>query len=692
MAKKDFLFELGTEELPPLALPILANALQEGLEQRLKQAGINFESCSVFATPRRLALRVLNLDARQSDQDVTKTGPSVQAAFDASGKPTKAAEGFARSCGVSVSDLTQILDGKVTKLAFHSKVVGTDSNTLLPGFITETLAELPIPKRMRWGSSREEFVRPPHWVVMLFGDEVISCNILGIPAGRITRGHRFMSSGEIVINSPAAYEDTLFKAKVIASFTKRIEIIQQQVINEAGKLQANALIDEELLAECAALVEWPVALTGSFDKEFLNVPKEALISTMKENQRCFVLFDDKRNMLPNFITISNIESNNPATVIAGNERVIRPRLADAAFFFKQDQKEHLAARIDQLKTVVFQQQLGTLFDKSQRVGAIAKAIATQLQANPTLAARAAELGKCDLLTSMVYEFPDLQGIMGSYYAIIDGEDPEVAAALNEQYMPRKAADELPHTLTGIALALAERFDTLTGLFGIGQPPSGSKDPFALRRAALGILRIIIELELPLDLADILSLAVSQHNDLPKAEGLADTILDFILERLRAWYHDKGISTDIFLSVATVRPTMPLDFSARIKAVSHFATLPQAISLSAANKRVSNLLSKSTEQINSTLLFNFEFCVDAAEISLAKAIQEIVAIVEPQLESRSYTQALTALADLQPIVDDFFNEVMVNVEDARLRNNRLALLTTLRNLFLRVADISLIQHD
>jgi len=690
MLNQDLLIEIGTEELPPKALLALSLAFLDSVSAQLTKAGLGFDAIVPYATPRRLALLVQQLATRQPDQSIVKTGPAVQAAFAADGTPTKAAEGFARSCGVSVADLQQRQDGNVLKLAYESVQAGAATTELIPAFVKHALDQLPVPKRMRWGSSRNEFVRPVHWIVLLFGSTVVDAEILGIRAGNKTRGHRFMHPDELVLESPADYAEILrTPGRVIASFDERRAEVRKQVEAEGQRYNALAIIDEGLLDEVTALVEWPVALTGSFDKAFLNVPKEALISSMKEHQKCFHLLNKEGGILPNFITLSNLVSRDPAKVIAGNEKVIRPRLADAAFFYNQDKKLKLEDRIAKLKTVVFQQELGTVYDKSQRVSRLAGFIAEQLGTNVGYARRAADIGKCDLMTSMVYEFAELQGIMGYYYAMQDGEPEEVARALNEQYMPRFARDALPETSTGMVLALAERLDTITGLFGIGQPPTGSKDPFALRRAALGILRIVIEKNLQLDLAACIAHAIGGFGALSKTANLEGSVQDFIFERLRAWYADLGISADVFQAVAAVRPTRPLDFDARIKAVSHFIALPQAQALAAANKRVSNILAKS--ETATLAAFRPELAKEPAEQALAGQLAALVSQVAPALHQGNYTVALSSMASLQAPVDAFFDTVMVNVDDPALRNNRLALLHQLRALFLQVADISHIQH-
>ncbi|MDR0779662.1 MAG: glycine--tRNA ligase subunit beta [Pseudomonadales bacterium] len=689
MLNADLLIEIGTEELPPKALPTLSSAFDETFASQLKLAGLNFASVQRFATPRRLALLVTQLDTEQAARTLEKWGPAVQAAFGADGKPSKAAEGFARSCGVDVSALEQRSDGKVTKLYYGVTHPGAATATLIPAMVQDALAALPIPKRMRWGSSRDEFVRPVQWVVLLLGDSVIDAVIMGQRTGNTSRGHRFMHTAPLTLTTPAQYQSTLQSGKVIADFTARRAQVRQQIEAKALELKGRAIIDEALLDEVTALVEWPVALAGRFDEAFLNVPKEALISSMKEHQKCFHLLDADNRILPYFITLSNLASRDPAQVIAGNEKVIRPRLADAAFFFNQDRRQPLSARIEKLKTVVFQQDLGTLYDKTQRVKYLAVALAKELGYDAALAARAAELGKCDLMTSMVYEFAELQGIMGQHYARHDGEPEDVALALNEQYLPRFAGDLLPTSRTGRVLALAERLDTIAGLFGLGQPPTGSKDPFALRRAALGVLRLIIEQQLPLSLPRAVSAAMAGFDGNAKVKDASQDIVAFINERLRAYYADQHIAADVFLAVDAVRPQSPLEFDARIKAVAHFATLTDAQALASANKRVGNILQKAATtppaQCSTALL------QEPAEHALATALYGVRAVADPLLASSRFTEALATMATLRAPVDAFFDQVMVNAEDPALRHNRLALLSELRQLFLRIADISLLQN-
>lgn len=689
MPSRDLLVEIGTEELPPKALSLLSKAFAAEVAAGLAKQNLAHSGTVAFATPRRLAVLVNGLQENQPDVTIEKFGPAVQAVYDADGKPTKAAEGFARSCGVSFAELAEKNDGKVTKLYYAANRPGANTVDLLPGIVNDALAALPIPKRMRWGSSSVEFVRPVHWVVLMFGKDVVPATILGVQSGNTTYGHRFHHPEPILLSAPdkyaAALTDTGF---VLPDFTQRRETIREQLMAQATKQKATVVIDEDLLNEVTALVEWPVALTGSFDKAFLSVPKEALVSSMKNHQKCFTLEDANGNILPNFITVSNLVSQEPARVIAGNERVIRPRLADAAFFFEQDKKQSLAARQEKLQTVVFEQTLGTVFEKSRRVAKIAEFIAVSSGFDPKRAGRAALLAKCDLLTGMVGEFAELQGIMGRYYAEHDGEDAEVARAIYEQYLPRFAGDDLPETPTGITLALAERIDTIVGLFGIGQPPTGSKDPYALRRAALGILRIIVEKGLDLDLAECVGHAVAQYSGLPERDGLEARVLDFIFERFRAWYADEGVRANIFQAVDAVRSTRPRDFDLRIRAVRDFTLLKEAEALAAANKRVANILAKLDKQPSAET--NPKLLAEAAEKQLAEKLDALLQKVGPLLKNQEYSKALSAMASLQSDVDRFFDEVMVNTEDEQVRMNRQSLLQKLRQLFLQIADISLLQ--
>lgn len=684
---QDLLVEIGTEELPPKALKKLSDAFTDGIIAGLKEAGVAAAAVFPYAAPRRLAVWLQGVPVQQADQIIERKGPAVASAYDQDGNPTKAAAGFARSCGVEFAALQQVETDKGAWLVFRQQQAGQQTAALFPAIVEKSLAALPIPKRMRWGSGTAEFVRPVHWIVMLAGSDVIDAEILGIQTGRESRGHRFHAPAAVTINTPDAYAVKLGEACVIARFAARRDLIQTKVEALAAELGGKAIMPEELLDEVTALVEWPVPVAGRFEERFLDVPQEALISTMQDNQKYFALVDANGKLMPNFITVANIDSRDVSQISSGNERVIRPRFSDAEFFWNQDKKQPLENRCEQLKKMVFQQKLGTLYDKSGRVAQLAAYIARQLGADEALAIRAAELGKCDLVTSMVFEFTELQGTMGRYYAQHDGEAAEVASAMEEQYLPRFAGDELPATATGRILALAERLDTLAGIFGIGQKPTGAKDPFALRRAALGVLRILIELQLPLDLADLLDQAAdgltAQLGNKPDTQEA----LDYILERLRAYYQEQGIGAGLVEAVASLKPTQPLDFDRRVKAVAAFRQLTAAESLAAANKRISNILKKVEgtlpESVNPGLLQ-----LDA-EQALASAVQYQDNKVLPLFAAGEYEAALLSLAELREPVDKFFDDVMVMAEDEALKNNRLALLNRLRGLFLRVADLSVL---
>lgn len=684
MAVDTLLLELGAEELPPKALDALSDAFAAGIEKGLQDAEIPFQTVTAFATPRRLAVQVTGLADKQPDREVERRGPALAAAFK-DGTPTKAAEGFARSCGVSVDELIHLETDKGTWLGYREQQQGDSVQALLPEMIRKTLQSLPVPKNMRWGASRAEFSRPVHWLVALYGSDVIAAEALGLEASRTTYGHRFHAPDAIQLEHADDYLAALENAYVLADRQQRRERIREQVLSEAEVQEANAVIDEDLLVEVSGLVEWPVALTGSFDERFLEVPAECLISSMKANQKYFHLLDDQGKLKPLFITISNIESQDPDQVISGNEKVIRPRLADAAFFYDTDRKHTLASRIPQLESVVFQQQLGTLADKARRSTAIATFIAERIHGDVAHAQRAVALAKCDLVTEMVLEFPELQGIMGRYYAEQDGEPAEVAQALEEQYLPRFASDAIPQSLTGQALALADRLDTLVGIFGIGQRPTGAKDPFALRRASIGVLNILVKGELNLDLRELLQVAADQHENLPKADGLVEEVLTYMLDRFRAWGQEEGISAEMYLAVRARPVTKPLDFARRLRAVKAFAQREEAAALAAANKRVSNILSKQehdgSTQVEASLL------QEAAEKALFEAVTASQQKVAPLFAAGDYQQALDTLATLREPVDAFFDQVMVMADDDAIRRNRLALLASLQALFLEVADIS-----
>ena len=682
-AAQDFLVELGTEELPPKALKTLAEAFLAGVEKGLKAAGLGYASARYFAAPRRLAIFVEQLATQQPDREVRLDGPPVQAAFDKDGNPTQAALGFAKKCGVDIS----AIDTSGPKLKFVQSIAGQPAAGLLPGIVDASLSELPIPKRMRWGARREEFVRPTQWLVMLLGDEVVDCEILTRKAGRVSRGHRFHANHEVRISNPASYAEDLRSAYVVADFAERRAAIDSRVAELAAAENGTAIVPPALLDEVTALVEWPVPLVCSFEERFLEVPQEALIATMQDNQKYFCLVDAAGKLLPRFITVANIESKDPAQIVAGNEKVVRPRLTDAEFFFKQDKKHPLEQNNQRLANVVFQAQLGSVFNKAERVAALAAFIAGQVGGDAERAARAGILSKCDLASEMVGEFPEMQGIAGYYYALHDGEAEDVALALNEQYMPRGAGAELPTTLTGAAVAVADKIDTLVGIFGIGMLPTGSKDPYALRRAALGVLRILIEKQLDLDLVEAIGFAVAQYGDKVKAEGLAVQVQDFIFDRLRARYEDEGVEVAVYQAVRALAPTAPLDFDQRVQAVQAFRARTEAAALAAANKRVSNLLAKFEGELPAAV--DSALLEAGAEQNLAAAVAAAEGAVAPMAAARCYREALERLASLREPVDAFFEAVLVNAEDAAVRANRYALLARLRGLFLGVADISLL---
>lgn len=692
MSVQDLLIEVGTEELPPKALSSLSRAFEDLVSAALKKEELTFTAVKRFATPRRLALLIESLQIAQEDKQINRVGPAISAAFDDEGNPTPAALGFAKSCGVEASLLSRAEKDGVQKLSFSLNQEGKSTSSLLPGIISQALAQLPVPKRMRWGSSREEFVRPVHWLVLLFGDSVLDLEVYGVKSGKHSLGHRFHHNQEIQIDSPSLYESLLEDTgHVIADFAKRKELVRELIIKEGDSAGATTVVDENLLDEVTALVEYPVALTGNFDLEFLQVPAEALILAMKSHQKCFYLVDAKGELLPKFVTVSNIVSSDPTQVIEGNERVIRPRLADARFFFETDKQSTLASRMEPLKKIVFQDKLGTVFEKSSRVAKLASAIAAELKFDTALCERAALLSKCDLLTNMVGEFADLQGLMGSYYASHDGEPAEVCEAITEQYLPKFAGDNLPQSNTGAVLAIADKLDTMVGLFGIGQPPTGSKDPFALRRSAIGILRILVENGLNLDLMFSIEASIASYSGIELQKNTGSLVFEFLLERFRSWYIDSGISSDIFQSVFVMKPTQPLDFDRRIHAVNSFNELPEAEALAAANKRVSNILAKQ-QNLPDASDVSADFLREPAEQALYQAIKDKKVEVAPSLESGDYSTGLQSLSSLKDSVDEFFDNVLVMHEDENIRANRLALLQQLRALFLRTADISYLHSN
>ena len=688
MTTQNFLVEIGTEELPPKALKTLATSFADNVEAELNQAGLIFDKIEWFAAPRRLAVKVLNLATQQPSKEIEKRGPAVSAAFDAEGKPTKAAEGWARGCGITVEQAERIATDKGEWLVHRAKIEGQPTKNLLNDIVANALAKLPIPKPMRWADKTVQFIRPVHTVTMLLGDELIEGEILGVASARTIRGHRFLGEKEFEIQHADQYPQLLReKGSVVADFNERKAEILAKSQAKATALGGVADIEESLLEEVTSLVEYPNVLAAKFEERFLAVPAEALVYTMKGDQKYFPIYDKDGKLLPHFIFVSNINPEDPTAIIEGNEKVVRPRLTDAEFFFKTDLKQKLVDRLPRLETVLFQQQLGTLKDKTDRIEQLAGEIAKQIGADEVKAKRAGLLSKCDLMTNMVFEFTDTQGVMGMHYARHDGEDEEVAVALNEQYMPRFAGDELPKSLVASAVALADKFDTLTGIFGIGQAPKGSADPFALRRAALGSLRIIVEKNLPLDLEDLVKKSAALFGDKLTNQNVVADVVDFMLGRFRAWYQDEGIAVDVIQAVLARRPTRPADFDARVRAVSHFRTLDSAEALAAANKRVSNILAKVDAPIGE---INLNACVEPAEKALAEAVLALRTEVQPLIAQGDYTAVLDKLANLRAPVDSFFDNVMVNAEDPALRQNRLAILNTLQDLFLQVADISLLQ--
>ena len=688
MTTQNFLVEIGTEELPPKALKTLATSFADNVEAELNQAGLTFDKIEWFAAPRRLAVKVLNLATQQPSKEIEKRGPAVSAAVDAEGKPTKAAEGWARGCGITVEQAERIATDKGEWLVHRAKIEGQPTKNLLNGIVANALAKLPIPKPMRWADKTVQFIRPVHTVTMLLGDELIEGEILGVASARTIRGHRFLGEKEFEIQHADQYPQLLReKGSVVADFNERKAEILAKSQAKATALGGVADIEESLLEEVTSLVEYPNVLAAKFEERFLAVPAEALVYTMKGDQKYFPIYDKDGKLLPHFIFVSNINPEDPTAIIEGNEKVVRPRLTDAEFFFKTDLKQKLVDRLPRLETVLFQQQLGTLKDKTDRIEQLAGEIAKQIGADEAKAKRAGLLSKCDLMTNMVFEFTDTQGVMGMHYARHDGEDEEVAVALNEQYMPRFAGDELPKSLVASAVALADKFDTLTGIFGIGQAPKGSADPFALRRAALGALRIIVEKNLPLDLEDLVKKSAALFGDKLTNQNVVADVVDFMLGRFRAWYQDEGIAVDVIQAVLARRPTRPADFDARVRAVSHFRTLDSAEALAAANKRVSNILAKADAAIGE---INLTACVEPAEKNLAEAVLALRTEVQPLIAQGDYTAVLDKLANLRAPVDSFFDNVMVNAEDPALRQNRLAILNTLQGLFLQVADISLLQ--
>ncbi|MFB3125143.1 MAG: glycine--tRNA ligase subunit beta [Woeseiaceae bacterium] len=684
----DFLVEIGTEELPPKALRNLMNAFAGSLQLALDNARLEHASVSAYASPRRLAVIVASLGFAQADEEVVVRGPPVSVAYDDAGKITPAGKAFAKKCGVKAEALDRLPADKGERLCFRSLERGQKAAALIPGLVETALKDLPIPRRMRWGDGEAEFVRPVHWIVLLHGSHVVEGSVMSVPAGRMTRGHRFHAPGEIALDKPAKYLSLLKKARVLADFDVRRKTIVTAVKNAAKEAGGEPVASEALYDEVTALTEWPVPLIGSFDKSFLSLPKEVIVATLSSHQRYFPIADKRDDLLPRFITIANLVSKAPDRVRDGNERVIRSRLADAAFFWESDKRVSLADRRDALRDVVYQRGLGSIHDKSVRVAKLAVTIGSQVGVETGAIERAAALAKCDLLTGMVGEFPELQGLMGRYYAAADGEPGAVAEAIGAQYLPRFAGDALPQTVAGQALAIADKLDTLAGIFAVGKMPSGNRDPFGLRRSALGVVRIIIEQGLDLDITALVAATVADQPVRDKDEkGLSESLYNFVTERMRAYYLDRktGLTTEMFAAVMAKRPVSLLDFDARLKAVAAFVKLEPASSLAAANKRISNILKQAGVDKGASI--DQSLITEPAETALFESVVKAQKAVAPLMESRDYTNVLTTLAALRDPVDGFFDDVMVMTDDAALRNNRLALLAELRAMFLDVADVS-----
>ena len=692
------LFELGCEELPPKSLKPLRDALQASVTEQLNEAEIGFDSIKAFAAPRRLAIRIEGISDKQPDRSEQKRGPAIKAAFDSDGNPTRAAMGFAKGLGIDASELITINTDKGDYVGYEQIIQGQATTELLPTIFQTALDNLPIAKRMRSGASRNEFVRPVQWAVLMQDSAVIDATIQGHQTGKQTRGHRFHSPDYHEITHANDYEQLLDDLKVVADFDKRQTLIKNQVKTLADEVNADPIVPQDLLDEVTALVDFPIALRANFEARFLQVPQEALISTMQADQKYFCLTDKAGKLQPYFIFITNIESKDPNQIIEGNEKVVRPRLADAEFFFLQVRKQPLFALTESLKTRVFQDKLGTIWQKSERIAKLAAFIATLMQQqgrdiNVDETVRAAILSKADLASSLVGEYPELQGIAGTYYARLNDEPEAVAASLQEQYLPKFSGDVLPQTPIGICLALADRLDTLVGIFAIDQAPTGSKDPFSLRRSAIGILRILIEKQLPINLVALVEQAIKGYStsEGSKIAKMGDTftqVMAFLNSRYRAMYTEQGVSVDTIQAVQAINPHMPLDFDQRIRAVQTFSELPQAEKLADSNKRVANILAKSEVSVADTV--DEALLSEAAEQTLYQAVQQAQMAVKPLLETADYTQVLQTLVSLDAPLTQFFADVMVNSEDAALKNNRLALLKQVRALFLTVADISELQ--
>ncbi len=688
MNTETLLIELGTEELPPKSLKNLAVTFFQQIKDQLDSADLAYEDIKWFATPRRLAVKVSKLAEKQADKEIEKRGPAVNVAFDAEGNPSKAAQGWARSNGISVEEAQRLKTDKGEWLLHRATQAGKTIDELLPAMVNFALGKLPIPKPMRWGSTRTQFIRPVHTLTMLFGEQIIAGETLEVSSSNLVTGHRFHHHGLVSLTHADEYEEKLKAAFVQVDYQQRQDQILAQIHQAAEELNGEALIDDDLLEEVTGLVEWPVILIGSFDEDFLKVPAEPLIYSMKDHQKYFPVNDKNGQLLNKFIFVSNIESKDPSQVIKGNEKVIRPRLADAEFFFKTDMNKTLESRLESLSSVLFQKQLGTLKEKSERIATLSGIVAAKIGENVEQATRAGLLSKTDLMSDMVLEFPQVQGTMGKYYAQNDGEATEVAQALEDQYRPRYAGDYLPEGNIGCAVAIADKIDSLVGIFGINQPPKGDKDPFALRRAAIGLIRIIIEKQLPLDINDLINESVSLYGDKLSNENVNKQVVEFVLGRFRSHYQEQGISVDVILAVLANAPTAPLDFEKRIKAVSHFKSLEESATLAAANKRVGNILAKFKGELYAE--FKADLACEAQEKALAQAFGEVKTTIAPLMLAKDYQAALTELACLKAPIDSFFDNVMVMADDEAIKTNRLTLLNEIRSSFFAIADVALLQ--
>jgi len=688
MNTETLLIELGTEELPPKSLKKLAVTFYQQIKDQLDSANLAYEDINWFATPRRLAVKVIKLEAKQADKEIEKRGPAVNVAFDAEGNASKAAQGWARSNGISVDEAQRLKTDKGEWLLHRATQAGKTIEELVPAMVNLAITKLPIPKPMRWGSTRTQFIRPVHTLTMLFGANIIAGETLEVSSSNVVTGHRFHHEGLVTLTHADEYEEKLKAAYVQVNYEERQALILEQINKAAEQLNGEALVDADLLEEVTGLVEWPVVLIGSFDEAFLQVPAEPLIYSMKDHQKYFPVNDKDGQLQNKFIFVTNIESKDPEQVIKGNEKVIRPRLADAEFFFKTDKNKTLESRLESLSSVLFQKQLGTLKEKSERIASLSEAIAHKIGENPAQANRAGLLSKTDLMSDMVLEFPQVQGTMGKYYAEHDGELAEVAQALEDQYRPRYAGDALPEGNIGCAVAIADKVDSLVGIFGINQPPKGDKDPFALRRAAIGLIRIIIEKKLSLDISELIKESVSLYGDKLANENVSKQVIDFVLGRFRAYYQEQGISVDVIQAVLANAPTAPLDFEKRIKAVNHFKTLEEAATLAAANKRVGNILAKFKGELYTE--FKADLASELAEKALSEAFDEVKTNIAPLMADKDYQAALTVLACLKAPIDNFFDNVMVMADDEAVKINRLTLLNEIRNSFFAIADVALLQ--